>query len=51
MVLDDQMGVTSSSTSVAALFTKVSHHKNLTVIDLVQNVYNQGNNQRTISLN
>ena len=48
LVLDDQMGVASSSTSVADLFTKGSHHRNLTVIYLVQNVYNQGKSQRTI---
>ena len=51
MVLDDQMGVASSSTSVADLFTNGSDHRNLTVIYLVQNVYNQGKSQRTISLN
>ena len=32
LVLDDQMGVASSSTSVTDLFTKGSHHRNLTVI-------------------
>ena len=51
LVLDDQMGVASSSTSVADLFTKGSHSRNLTVIYLVQNVNNQGKSQRTISLN
>ena len=51
LVLDDQMGVASSSTSVADLFTKKSHDRNLTVIYLVQNVNNQGKSQRTISLN
>ena len=51
LVLDDQMAVASSSKSVADLFTKGSHHRNLTVIYLVQNVYNQGKSQRTISLN
>ena len=45
------MGVASSSTSVADLFNKGSHQRNLTVIYLVQNVYNQGTSQRTISLN
>ena len=39
LVLDDQMGVSSSSTSVADIFTKGLHHRNLTVIYLVQNVY------------
>ena len=42
LVLDNQMGVTSSSKSVSDLFTKVSNHRNLTIIYLVQNVYNQG---------
>ena len=51
LVLDDQMGVASSSASVADLFTKGSHHRNLTVIYHVENVYNQGKSQRTISLN
>ena len=45
------MGVTSSSKLVSDLFTKGSHHRNLTVIYLVQNVYNQGKSQKTISLN
>ena len=51
LVLDDQMGVASSSTSVEEFFTKGSHLRNLTVIFLVQNVYNQCKSQSTISLN
>ena len=51
LILDDQMGVASTSKSVSEIFTKGWHHKNLTVIDLVQNVYNQGKSQQTISLN
>ena len=42
LILDDQMGVASSSKSVSDLLTKGSHHCYLTVIYLVQNVYNQG---------
>ena len=49
LVLDDQMGVASSSTSVAEFFTKGSHQRNLFAIYLVQNVYNQGKSQRTNS--
>ena len=45
------MSLASSSSSVADLFTTGSHHWNLSVIYLVQNVYNQGKSQRTISLN
>ena len=51
LVLDNQMGVASSSSSVADLFTRGSHHRSLTVIYLVQNVHNHGKRQRTISLN
>ena len=51
LVLDDQMGVASSSSSVADLFTKGSHHRNFTVIYLVQNVHNHLKSQQTISLN
>ena len=51
LVLDDQMAVASSSKSVADFFTKGSHHRKLTVIYLMQNVYNQGKSQKTISLN
>ena len=51
LVLDDQMSVSSWISSVADLFTKGSHHRNLTVIYLVQNVYNQGKSQITIFLN
>ena len=50
LVLDDWMGIASSSKSVSDLFTKGSHHRHLTVSYLVQNVYNQGKSQRTISL-
>ena len=41
LVLDYQMAVASSSNSVAQLFIKGSHHRNLTVIYLMQIVYNQ----------
>ena len=45
------MGVASSSISVSDLLTKGSHHRHLTVIYLVQNVYNQGKSQTIDSLN
>ena len=51
IILDDQIGVASSSQSVADLFTKGSHHRNLTVIYLVQNVSNHYKSKRTIYLN
>ena len=39
------------SKSLSNLFTKGSHHRNLTLKYLVQNVYNQSKAQRTVSLN
>ena len=51
LVLDDQMCETSDSKDLARLFTKGSHHRNLTVIYLVQNVYDKGKSSRTVSLN
>ena len=48
LVLNDQICVAISSTFVADLFTNWSNDMKLTVIYLVQNVYNQGKSQRTI---
>ena len=51
MVIDDQMAETSNDNRILNLFTKGSHHRNLSVIFLVQNVYFQGKIMRTLSLN
>ena len=51
LVLDDQIGVVSSSKSVSDLFTNGSQHRYLIVIYLMNNVYNQEKSQWTISLN
>ena len=51
LVLDDQMCDASDSKQLARLFTQGSHHRNLTVIYLVQNVYDKGKSSRTVSLN
>ena len=49
LVLDDLMSETDKS--VTDLFTKGSHHRNLSVLHLVQNVFDQNKHTRTISLN
>ena len=36
---------------IADLFTKGSHHRNLSVIYIVQNIFHQGKEMRIISLN
>ena len=49
LVLDDMMDHLESE--VADLFTKGSHHKDISVIAVTQNVFHQSRFQRTISLN
>ena len=44
LIIDDQMAQATDSKSVANLFTKGTHHKNLTVMFLVQNLYNKTRN-------
>ncbi|KAK3733046.1 hypothetical protein QZH41_000592 [Actinostola sp. cb2023] len=51
IVIDDQMAETSNDKRIMNLFTKGSHHRNLSVIFLCQNVYFQGKIMRTLSLN
>jgi hypothetical protein len=49
IVLDDLM--TSTSEQIADLFTKYVHHKNLSVIFIIQNLYHKSSYMRTIHLN
>ena len=49
--IDDQMAEAGDSTTLSNLFTKGAHHKNLTVLYPVQNVYNKSKSQTTVSLN
>ena len=51
IILDDLMGDAKKDERVANLFTKGSHHRNLTVIFLTQNLFPQGKACRDISLN
>lgn len=55
VVLDDQMenGMAHrrSTDSIAKFFTQGSHHRNLTVVYIVQNLFNQDRCMRTVSLN
>lgn len=50
VIIDDLMREASNN-SVVDLFTKGSHHKNLSVIFITQNLFHQGHGQRDISLN
>lgn len=54
LVLDDQMENANAhrkSASITKYFTQGSHHRNLTVIYIVQNLFSQQSTTRTISLN
>ena len=49
VVIDDQMHAVDQR--ISSLFTKGSHHRNLSVIYIVQNLFDQHKEHRTISLN
>src|SRR5215469_16110157 len=49
-VLDDLMD-SAYSTKVSELFTKRSHHRNISLILITQNLFHQGRSSRDISLN
>jgi hypothetical protein len=51
VILDDLMAEASDAKEVQDLFTKGSHHKNLSVILVTQNLFHHGRAMRTISLN
>ncbi|KAF4514186.1 UNVERIFIED_CONTAM: hypothetical protein B566_EDAN019356 [Ephemera danica] len=51
LVILDDMQQQSSATSVFDLFTKGSHHRNISVFLIVQNLFAQGKNKRDLSLN
>ena len=51
IVFDDQMIDASKDKRIVNLFTRGSHHRNLSVIHIVQNLFHQGKGSRSISLN
>ena len=51
LIRENQMAEAGDSKTLSNLFTKGAHHKNLSVLYLVQNVYNKSKSQRTVSLN
>jgi hypothetical protein len=50
VVIDDQM-TEAGGNKILGLFTKGSHHKNLSIIYIVQNLFDKAKQHRTISLN
>ena len=51
IVFDDQMIDAGKDQRIVNLFTRVSHHRNHSVIYIVQNLFHQGKGSRSISLN
>lgn len=51
IVIDDLMNELGNNIALANLFTKGSHHMNLSVVFIVQNLFHQGKQMRTVSLN
>ena len=51
LIVEDQMSEAKYTTLLANLFTKGSHHRNVTILYLVQNMFDQGIISRTVSLN
>lgn len=50
-IIDDLMNESANSKIVSELFTKKSHHKNCSVILIIQNFFVRGSESRNISLN
>jgi hypothetical protein len=50
IVLDDLMAQSRKDKRISDLFTKGNHHRNLSIIYIVQNIFYQGKEMRNISL-
>ena len=51
MILDDLMTETGGDERLTSLFTKESHHLNLSIIFITQNLFYKGKEMRNVSLN
>lgn len=51
IVLDDLMSESGSAVQVSELFTRGSHHRNISIILITQNIFHKGAHTRDISLN
>ena len=51
LVIDDQMGEAGKSSTLLNLFTRGSHHRNLSILYLVQNIFDKGAVMRSVNLN
>ena len=51
VILDDMIDDVVSDASMMKVFTERSHHQNISVTFMTQNIFHQGKAARTISLN
>ena len=51
IIIDDLMTELGNDKKLSNIFTKGSHHNNISVIFIAQNIFHQGSQMRTISLN
>ena len=51
VILDDLMSETKDNEDILALFTKKSHHRNISIILITQNIFCKGQCMRSMSLN
>jgi hypothetical protein len=51
IILDDLMNETKDNSEILDIFTKKSHHRNISIILLTQNIFAKGSCVRTMSLN
>ena len=51
IIIDDLQDEVANSKAVEQLFTRESHHRNLSVVYINQNLFYQGKHSRTIALN
>ena len=51
LILDDLMNSVAHSSLISDIYSKGAHHYNLSCINLIQNLYVQGKEARSISLN
>lgn len=51
VILDDLMNETKDNEDILNLFTKKSHHRNISIVLMTQNIFCKGNCMRSMSLN
>ncbi|KMQ83493.1 hypothetical protein RF55_19908 [Lasius niger] len=51
IIVDDLMSELGNDSRLANLFTKGSHHRNLSIVFIVQNLFHKGSQMRNIHLN